>query len=132
MRNLEDFKTLADATRYVEQEKGLSHDEAREYIRSHLPHESYYQTKILQWLNKQPGVFAWKAAAGPYSRQGIPDICCVRYGRYYGFEVKRPLIGKPSKLQLKTIDQIRAAGGVAEIVTCQREVEVVFLREDER
>ena len=37
--------------------------------------ESWYQAKIIRWLKSTyPGAFVWKAAAGPYSRGGIPDI----------------------------------------------------------
>ena len=38
-------------------------------------------------------------------------ICCVIDGRFFGFEVKRPGIGKLTKLQEQTIRQINAAGG---------------------
>ena len=54
-----------------------------------------------------------------YSRQGIPDICAVVIGRYYGFEVKRPFIGILSKIQEHTIRQIKEAGGKAYVVTYQ-------------
>ena len=85
--------------------------------------ESYYQKKIIEWFKKEyPAAFIWKAAAGPYSRGGIPDLCAIIDGRFYGFEVKRPT-GKPSKLQIKTIKDIKAAGGVAGVVTYPADVE---------
>ena len=94
-----------------------------EYLRAHLPTESYYQDKIIKHIRELiPSSFVWKAAAGPYSRQGIPDICAVVNGRYYGFEVKRPFIGVLSKIQERTILQIRAAGGKAYVVTYPAEV----------
>ena len=53
--------------------------------------ESWYQAKIIRWLKETyPQAFVWKAAAGPYSRCGIPDVCMVLDGQFYGFEVKRP------------------------------------------
>ena len=64
----------------------------------------------------------WKATAGAYSRCGIPDICCIVDGQFYGFEVKRPFWGKASKVQLKTMEQIRAAGGVAGLVSYPEDV----------
>ena len=40
--------------------------------------ESYYQAKIIKWLREAyPQAFVWKAQQGPYSRQGIPDICAI-------------------------------------------------------
>ena len=40
------------------------------------PHkESWYQARIITWLKTNyPDAFVWKAAAGPYSRGGIPEI----------------------------------------------------------
>ena len=79
--------------------------------------ESYYQTKILRWLKSTyPTAFIWKAAAGPYSQGGIPDICAIIDGHFYGFEVKRPEGGRLSKLQELTIQKINAAGGTAAVV----------------
>ena len=40
----------------------------------------------------------------------------IHEGHYYGFEVKRPVVGVPSKLQEETIRQITAAGGTAILV----------------
>ena len=93
------------------------------------PHkESYYQAKILQWLKRTyPAAFIWKAAAGPYSQGGIPDVCAIINGHFYGFEVKRPEGGRLSKLQELTIQKINAAGGTAAVVSypadCQRIIE---------
>ena len=78
-----------------------------------------------------PSAFVWKAAAGPYGRGGIPDVCAIINGKYYGFEVKRPFIGAPTKLQLQTIKKIQAAGGRAYIVSWPVEVERILRREAE-
>ena len=96
---------------------------AEKYLIQHLPKESYYQDKIIKFLKEAyPEGFVWKEAAGPYSRQGIPDVSFIKDGRYYGFEVKRPYIGVLSKIQEQTINRIRAAGGIAEVVTFPEEV----------
>lgn len=80
--------------------------------------ESYYQTKIMKWLKEEhPDAFVWKAQAGPYSRQGIPDICAIIDGHFFGFEVKRPDNGRLSPVQAQTIKQINAAGGTALVVS---------------
>ena len=89
------------------------------------PHkESFYQSKIIKWLKEQyPDAFVWKAAAGPYSRGGIPDVCMVLDGQFYGFEVKRPEVGRLSKLQEETIKEIRAAGGKVAVVSFPAQVQ---------
>ena len=80
--------------------------------------ESWCQARIIKWLRETyPRAFVWKAAAGPYCRQGIPDICAIIDGHFFGFEVKRPGIGKLTKLQEQTIKQINAAGGFAAVVS---------------
>ena len=85
--------------------------------------ESYYQTRIIKWLKSTyPGAFIWKAQAGPYSRQGIPDICAIINGHFFGFEVKRPDNGRLSPVQEQTIKQINAAGGTALVVNYPEQV----------
>jgi len=90
--------------------------------------ESWYQAKIIRWLkDNYPKAFIWKAAAGPYSRGGIPDICAIIGGCFFGFEVKRPGIGKLTKLQEQAIKQINDAGGFAAKVSypadCKKMIE---------
>ena len=95
------------------------------------PHkESFYQATIIRWLKGQyPDAFVWKAQAGPYCRQGIPDICAIINGHFFGFEVKRPELGRLSKIQEQAIKKINAAGGTAAVVSypadCQRRIEWV-------
>lgn len=90
--------------------------------------ESYYQSRIIKWLkDTYPGAFVWKAAAGPYSRGGIPDICAIIDGHFFGFEVKRPEVGRLSKIQEQTIKKINAAGGTAAVVSYPEQAEKVIL-----
>lgn len=87
-------------------------------MRKALPKESYYQERIIHAIREAyPSAFVWKAAAGIYSRQGIPDVCAIIDGRFYGFEVKRPYIGQLSKIQEQTIKAIQEAGGRAAVVS---------------
>ena len=128
---LEDFKTEAEAVAALKDcDPKMTTEKARKYIRERLPKESYYQDKIIKHIRELfPSAFVWKAAAGAYSRQGIPDVCAVINGRYYGFEVKRPLIGVLSKIQERTIEQIKQAGGRAFVVTYPAEI-TELLREE--
>lgn len=93
--------------------------------------ESYYQARIIKWLRQEyPDAFVWKAQAGPYCRQGIPDICAIINGRFFGFEVKRPDVGRLSKIQEQTIKEINAAGGIAAVVSYPEQVERIIQAAD--
>ena len=83
-----------------------------------LHKESWYQARIIRWIkDNYPDAFVWKAAAGPYSRGGIPDVCAIIAGHFFGFEVKRPEGGRLSKIQEQTIQEINDAGGTAAVVS---------------
>lgn len=87
-------------------------------MRDTLPFEGYYQTEVKGFIrDTYPGAFVWKAAAGPYSRQGIPDVCAIINGHFFGFEIKRPYIGRVTKIQEKTMKEVIAAGGTAAVVS---------------
>ena len=87
-------------------------------MRGNLPKESEYQTEVMESIRENyPAAFVWKAAAGPYSRQGIPDVCAVISAHFFGFEIKRPFIGRLSKIQEQTIKAIKKAGGTAAVVS---------------
>lgn len=130
--NWERFKTEADVLSYVMATKGINAKQARKYLQANLPKEAYYQDKIIKHIRALiPSAFVWKAAAGPYSRQGIPDVCAVIHGKYYGFEVKRPFVGILSPIQEQTIKQIQKAGGRAYVVTYPAEVTEILREETE-
>ena len=74
--------------------------------------ESKIQSKILKEL-KAAGIYAHKNITT--NKKGIPDIIVCYRGKYIALEVKRPG-GKPTELQLWNINEIRRAGGIAEIV----------------
>ncbi len=134
MINFEQFKTKEEIIKYLKEAKDIpckTDVQAEKYLREHLPKESYYQDKIIKHIRKLiPSAFVWKAAAGPYSRRGIPDICAVINGKYYGFEIKRPFIGVLSKIQEQTIKQIHNAGGKAYVVSYPTEVTKILSQED--
>lgn len=132
MINFEQFRTKGEIIDYIKTTKSTCTTtmQAEKYLREHLPKESYYQDKIIKHIRKLiPSAFVWKAAAAAYSRQGIPDVCAIVNGQYYGFEVKRPFIGVLSKIQEQTIKQIRAAGGRAYVVTYPAEVTEILKKE---
>lgn len=76
---------------------------------------------ILRYLKTLPRCFVWKTHGGMYGTAGIPDIIACIDGRFYAFEVKQPG-GRITRLQEVTLEKLRAAGGVAVIVTSVDEV----------
>lgn len=114
---------------YLESETGhaLTAAQADKLLRDTLPKESYFQSTILRWLKENyPAAFVWKVQTGPYARQGVPDICAIIDGRFYGFEVKRPYVGRLSRIQQATIEAIEKAGGRAGVVTWPEDAERII------
>ena len=102
--------------------------EMEKWMRANVPKESYYQKACLKTIRELvPDAFAWKVQAGAYSQGGIPDICAIIKGRYYGFEVKRPFIGIVSDLQSQTMTKIHRAGGKAYVVSFPRDVRAILV-----
>lgn len=87
--------------------------------------EKQIVTAILRFLHSLPGCFCWKEHGGMYGTAGIPDIIACIGGRFFGFEVKQPT-GRLTALQRATLEKIRAAGGVAAMVTSVDEVKAVL------
>ena len=74
--------------------------DAMKDLRKQIKKESYYQDKIKRGLQKKyPEAFIRKVPQGAYCQAGIPDILMIYKGHYFGFEVKRPVVGIRSKLQ---------------------------------
>lgn len=91
--------------------------EALAIARKKIPKESYYQDKIRKILRqKYPEGFCRKISQGVYAEAGIPDLLFIYEGHYFGFEVKRPLVGRLSDIQRRTIRLIEKAGGTAAVV----------------
>lgn len=75
--------------------------------------------RIVRGLNamKAAGEPLWylKIHGSAMQKAGVPDLCLIYHGRPVFLEVKA-LGGQATKLQMHRIGQIRAAGGVAEVV----------------
>ena len=121
--------TLNEMRAYLEECTGrtLTAAQADKLLRDTLPKENYFQSAILNWLKETyPAAFVWKVQTGPYARQGLPDICAVIDGQFYGFEVKRPYIGELAPIQRATIDALIKAGGRAGVVTWPEDAEKII------
>ena len=88
--------------------------------RAEIPLESAIVAKIMRAL-KTAGGWWVKTHGGAFQMAGIPDIIGCWRGRFVALEVKRPKVGRPTKLQLLVLAAIRSAGGIAEIVTSAEE-----------
>lgn len=104
-------------TEYMSRNRIRTERSALIMLRKAIPKESFYQDKIKRALKKKyPDAFVKKIQQGMYSEGGFPDVLCIKDGHAFAFEVKRPVVGEPSKLQLETIRKIKRAGGTASVV----------------
>lgn len=131
-----DYRTLHDYCACLVQ-AGLAQDmtAAEREARRRVPKEAKIQSSIMAFLRSSEVAengFFWKDAAGPYQQQGIPDIIGVYRGRFFAFEVKRPLLGRTTPLQEKARIRINQSGGYAYIVTSAAEVRAILGFEDRR
>lgn len=124
--------TMEQLRAWLRENKGIeTRKDAEVWVRKNVPLETKFQKAIFDHLNdlrkagKIRAIFK-KDEAGIYQKSGWPDIMAVIDGRYVGFEVKRPYIGAPSPLQLDTINQIRQAGGIAEVVSFAFEADKIL------
>lgn len=61
---------------------------------------------------KDEGVYYFFPATHGYGRSGVPDIVACVSGRFFAIECKAGK-NKPTALQVREIESIRKAGGVA-------------------
>ena len=75
--------------------------------------EGKVKTKLRRMLSiLAPVPYYFCPATGGYGRSGVPDIVGCWEGRYFAIECKAPG-NKPTGLQLKEMEAIQQAGGVA-------------------
>lgn len=81
-----------------------------------IPLERKITDTIMRYL-KGTGYWAVKIHGAAYQTAGLPDIIAIdRKGRFVGLEVKRPVIGKVTDLQKRTLENINIGGGYAVVV----------------
>lgn len=133
--NFEQFSSIKELQNYLKSTgEANTQKETIHWASEHIPKEKYYQGKILAYLRNllKSGTiegYVWKDQASAYQSAGFPDVSIVTAGKYFGFEVKRPLLGTTSELQRETIEKLRAGGGIVEVVSYVSEVERI-LREN--
>lgn len=98
-----------------------------------IPLEKTIVSQIVRALSSAGVTWVMKTHGSAYQRSGVPDLLAIapKTGRLVGIEVKRPRLGRPTELQLRQIDRINAAGGVAGIATCAEEALALVQRAEE-
>lgn len=110
--------------------------------------EKEIETQILTWLNYQSGCYAFKIntvgifdpqtlryrkITNQFIAKGTSDILGLYRGLFFAFEVKTPKRKKNVSVeQIQFIAQVRAKGGIGEVVTSLAEVEEIFDRLKQR
>ena len=85
-------------------------------MKAGIPLEKTITNEIMAWLKKE-GYWAVKIHGAAYQTAGLPDIIAIdRHGRFVGLEVKRPIVGKMTELQKRTLENINMGGGYAVVV----------------
>lgn len=100
--------------------RGLSRSTGRRSEIASKP-ETRVQQAIARHL-RSLGYWVLKVHGGPFQQPGIPDLLAIKDGMARWFEVKVGS-GKPTQLQLATIDQLRKAGCPADVVHSIKEVD---------
>lgn len=76
-----------------------------------LTPEGKIKAKVVKILRDE-GVYYFFPATHGYGRSGVPDIICCVAGKFVAIECKAGG-NKPTALQVREIETIRQAGGVA-------------------
>ena len=76
--------------------------------------EAKVKARVRRILNDF-GVYYTMPVTGGYGNSGVPDFIACFKGRFYGIECKAGG-NKPTALQLKNLDDIRKAGGIALVI----------------
>lgn len=81
--------------------------------------ETLIQDTIIDYLNENR-ILHWRIS-GSSNMSGFPDLLLCYLGYFVALEIKTP-VGKPTEQQLKVIEDIKEAQGMAYLVTSVEEV----------
>lgn len=76
--------------------------------------EAKVKKRVKEILNDMGAYYAMPVGTG-FGNSGVPDFLVCKEGLFYGIECKANG-GKPTALQLKHLDDIRKAGGIALVI----------------
>lgn len=74
--------------------------------------EKTFENKLKKYLKSKGAWLVKYWGGGVYTQAGVPDLLVCYKGLFIAIEVKAET-GHASELQLKTIEQIKKAGGIA-------------------
>lgn len=74
--------------------------------------EKTFENKVKKFLDAEGCYYVKYWGGGYFTRSGVPDLLVCVNGHFLGIELKAQT-GKPSRLQLLNIEQIKKAGGRA-------------------
>ena len=77
--------------------------------------EKNFENRVKKFLKEQGCWFVKYWGGGQFTKAGVPDLLICCNGHFIAAEIKAPN-GKPSDLQLWNIEQIRKAGGFADVL----------------
>ena len=77
--------------------------------------EKLFENKIKRYLDSLGAYHIKYWAGSQFTKSGVPDILACVGGYFVALEVKAQN-GKPSELQIHTINQIKKSGGFAFVV----------------
>jgi Holliday junction resolvase len=83
-------------------------------------------TKSIKDYLKKNNWYVVKIAGGRFQQAGLPDLLAIKNGVTVFLEVKRPLKYKISDIQTKTINDLKQAGVIAEIVFSVEDVKKII------
>jgi len=76
--------------------------------------EAKVKKRVKEILNDVGAYYAMPVGTG-FGNSGVPDFLVCKEGLFYGIECKANG-GQPTALQLKHLDDIRKAGGIALVI----------------
>lgn len=74
--------------------------------------EKNFENRVKAYLKSKDVWYIKYWGGARFTKSGIPDLLACVNGKFVAIELKAPN-GKPSELQLYTIEQIKKAGGKA-------------------
>lgn len=77
--------------------------------------EKNFENRVKQFLKEEGCWYVKYWGGGQFTRAGVPDLLICCNGHFIGAELKGEG-GKPSEMQLWTVEQIKKAGGYAGIL----------------
>jgi len=87
--------------------------------------ESAIVTRLLRMLRER-GHWATKVHVSNFQQTGTPDILACVAGKFLALEVKADTSKKPTPMQVKNLEEISGAGGMAQVIWSVEQLELIL------